>query len=259
MYVDQRLEWLRAPRVVPARCDRRRVDVLTDDRHRAITEKRRPPRHKLVQHRPERVQVRARAHIAAERLLRRHIGHRADHQALLRQTRAVLRQREPEITDLRHAILGQPDIARLQIAVHQLLLVRKLEPPTDRNRDPDRLIERNTLGRVLDQSLHVAATHQLRHHERLPGLLAQVEHRDDMRMRTQTPHRLRFPRNTSPRRLIQTLRLDQRKRNIPIKQQIMSQVNHLLTALAQKPLDHVPPPGKRSRLGRGDNRCVGLI
>ena len=70
---DQVLEVGRAVLAVPGRRDRRRVDVLRDHRRRVVGLERRLPRHELVEHRAERIEVRLRGDRAAERLLGRHV------------------------------------------------------------------------------------------------------------------------------------------------------------------------------------------
>jgi len=74
--------------------------MLGDDRHRLVADKRRASGDHLVQHRPERIEVRAGRHLAAHRLLGRHVRHRADHHPGLRQPRLVERDRQAEVPQL---------------------------------------------------------------------------------------------------------------------------------------------------------------
>jgi len=51
--------------------------------------------------------------------------------------------REPEVEDLHIAVRGQLDIRRLQIAVHNAMLVRGFECFSNLPRDRKRLVHRN--------------------------------------------------------------------------------------------------------------------
>ena len=108
---------------------------------------------------------------------------------------------------------------------------------------------------------HVAAAHQLGHDERLPVLLAKVEHRHDLRMRTEPAHRLRLTLHTLTAHAVQPLGLDQRERNITVKQRIVRKVHILLATLPKKTLNHIPARNERRRLrfsrGLRDRCCRG--
>jgi hypothetical protein len=121
----------------------------------------------LVEHGPEREEVRARVRQLAARLLRRHVGdgaHRgADARELVRLhrggrlgvLRAGLRARsldlgEPEVQDLRLPSGGHEDVGGLEVAVHDPLRVRRLEGVRDL--DPD-VEERPDLERPLPDPL----------------------------------------------------------------------------------------------------------
>jgi hypothetical protein len=114
---DDRFEVLRTSLGVPRWRYRRRVYVLTDDGRRVVAHERRPAGYHLVEHATKRVKVRARRDVGAQRLLRRHVRDRTNEHSLHRQPRLLERYREAEVTDLRGAVSGQPDVARLEIAV----------------------------------------------------------------------------------------------------------------------------------------------
>ena len=127
---------------VPGRRDGRRVDVLADHRRRVVAGERRLARDQLVEHAAERVEVGARRHLAAERLLRRHVRDRADEHAVHRQPRLLERDGEPEVADLGRAVGGEPDVAGLEVAVDDAVRVRVREPAADALRDLQRALER---------------------------------------------------------------------------------------------------------------------
>ena len=240
---------------MPGRRDRLRVQVLADDRHGLIAKERRATANHLVQHRSQAVEVAPGPDLAAHRLLRRHVRDRPHHHPGLRKTASVDRDRQAEVADLRPPIRRQPDVARLQITVRDPLLVRKLKTPTGLEPDLENALQRQPMVvGLLDQPLHVAAAHQLRHDERLPVLLTKIEHRHDLRMRTKPAHRLRLTLHTLTANTIQPLRLDQRKRNITVKQRIVRKEDILLATLPKKTLDHIAARNERRRLRLGLRR-----
>ena len=129
-------------RVVPGGRDRRGVDVLRDDRHGVVAEERRAAGHHFVRHAAQRVEVGAGVRLAAQRLLGRHVGDGADHHAFHRQAAAFEGHGEAEVADLGGAVLGQPDVAGLEVAMDDAALVRVRQTLLDLLRDADRLLYR---------------------------------------------------------------------------------------------------------------------
>jgi hypothetical protein len=126
--------------------------MLRDDRDGVVAEERRPPRDHLVEHRAERVEIGARFGGSAECLLGRHVRDGADHHAFDGEARAIAGDREAEVAELRRAVGGQPDVARLHVAVDDAGVVRVLEGPADFAGDTHRLLERQAmLRRALQQ------------------------------------------------------------------------------------------------------------
>ena len=103
---------------MPARSHRRRVEVLPDDGDGLVSDKRGPPTDHLVEQAAQRVEVGLGCYLAPGRLLRRHVGHGADHHAHTGQASPPKRHRQPEIAELGGPIRGQPHVARLQVPVH---------------------------------------------------------------------------------------------------------------------------------------------
>jgi hypothetical protein len=143
---DQALEHLRDIGVVPCGRDRRRPEVLRDDRERVVRGERNAAGHELVEHHSERIQVGARVDATTERLLRGDVGKRPDQAALqgkARDRRAVALSEcgdEPEIAELRHAVRIQPDVRRLQVAVHDAIRVSVRERRADVSGDAHRQV-----------------------------------------------------------------------------------------------------------------------
>ena len=94
-----------------------RVDVLRDHAHRIVAQEGRPARQHLIDHAAQGVEVAARIRLPSEGLLRRHVGDRAEHHAFHRQPRAIESDGEAEVAELGGAVLGEPDVAGLEIAV----------------------------------------------------------------------------------------------------------------------------------------------
>jgi hypothetical protein len=131
-------------------------------------------RQHLVEHAPEGPDVRAPVDRAAARLLRAHVGSRAENDAgassdgrerrrlhRIGGTRGVEGSRQSEIQHLHPAVWRQLDVGRLQIAVHDALLVRRLHPLGYLAGEGDRFVHRygaaaDPLGqrRSLDELQH---------------------------------------------------------------------------------------------------------
>ena len=138
------------------------------------------PGDQLVEHRAERVEVGLRRGLAAERLLRRHVGDGADHHPVLREARAVERDREPEVADLGDAVRGQPDVARLEVAVHDALRVREGEAARRRPSRSRACAPAAARPPPSRSALDIAAAHELGDDVGCAALLADVEDGDDV-------------------------------------------------------------------------------
>ena len=208
-------------------------------RGRVVADERRLTGHQLVEHRAERVEVRLRRGLATERLLRGHVGDAADHHPVLREPRTVHRDREAEVADLRDAVLRQPDVVRLQVAVHHALLVGESQSARDPLRNPQRLLGRQRPLGLLEQPLHVTAAHQLGDDVRLALVLTEVEHADHVRVGAEAAHRLGFSGNALPPYLAETLSLDHGEGHVAVEQLVVREVDALLATLAEEFADLV--------------------
>jgi hypothetical protein len=111
----------------------------------------RPGREHLVEHAPEREDVRAVVHALAAYLLRRHVSdgpqpsarlRGLDHRGRLRRFREAPgcdQLRDPEVEDLDVAVPGDEDVGGLEVAVDDPLLVGSGESLGDLGPDLDRL------------------------------------------------------------------------------------------------------------------------
>ena len=124
---DERLQGPGHLRVVPRRGYGRRVDVLADDGDDVVAQEGRPAGHHLIQHGSQGVEVAAGVGCAAQRLLRRHVGYGAQHHAGLGDPRPVYRHGQAEVAQLGGAVLGEPDVAGLQVAVDDATSVGVLQ------------------------------------------------------------------------------------------------------------------------------------
>ena len=121
----------------------------------------------LVEHDAERVQVRLTGHGPAEGLLGRDVVGRAQHPAVRGQSLLVERAGDPEVRDLRRALLVDQDVLRLHVAVHDVAGVRRPERAGDLDGVRDRL-RRRQAARAADPLLERLALDVLEHDVR-PG------------------------------------------------------------------------------------------
>ena len=134
----------------------------------------------------------------------------AHHRALGGETGAVQGNRQPEVTNLRGAVVGEPDVSRLQVPVHDAPSVGELQPLAGLLGDLDSLFQGKPLvGGSLYQTFYITAAHQFGNHVGLVRLLTQVEDGDYVRVRTQATHSLGLTGDAGSRGFIQTLGLYQ--------------------------------------------------
>ena len=143
-------------------------DGIEDDRGRASGE-RLPPRGHLVEHQPEREQIRAGVQVVAARLLGRHVGNRAERDARAGAQVFALRRHEgwlcvdhvrrtadlgeAEVENFRVAAPGHEDVRRLDVAVHDALDVGGVERVRDLRAEVDDLLHRKrpAVNQVLER------------------------------------------------------------------------------------------------------------
>ena len=132
--------------------------MLADDSHAVVAQERLATAYHLVEHGSQGLQVGARRNVPSHRLFRWHVGHRADHHAFLSQAGAVGGDGKAEVANLGCAVVGQPDIPWLEVAVNYAPAVSELQSPACFQGDADGLLKGQlVVGRVFDDTLWVKA------------------------------------------------------------------------------------------------------
>ncbi len=116
--VDQAFQCGRQERAARAQRHMRMIRDVEHQRHQIVGLERPLAGQHFVDHHAQRKHVGTRVEFAFGDLLGRHVGWRADHAGQLRGL-AVDEMRGAEVADLDVAALGQHDVFRLQVAVHQ--------------------------------------------------------------------------------------------------------------------------------------------
>ncbi|MCO5166527.1 MAG: protein kinase [Planctomycetes bacterium] len=160
---------------------RRRLvdDLLEEERARARVGV--LAREQLEEHDAERVDVGGRPRVGAAHLLGGHVLRRAEGHAGARELRLVVEDpRQAEVGDLRLEVLVEEDVARLEVAVHDPLVVSVRDRARHLGEDPERLAP---LEPARDRLAQVAARGEGHDDVGLPvGRLAGLEHADHVRV-----------------------------------------------------------------------------
>jgi hypothetical protein len=226
--------------------------VLRDDGDGVVAEERRSARHHLVERRTQCVEVAAGVGDAAHGLLWCHVGDGADEHPLLGEARAIQRHRQPEVSELRCTVGSEPDVAGLEVAVDDLVLVGVLESAAHLLGDGDRLVHRQPVQLGGTQSIRERAPLEvLAHDEGLPVLLADVEDRNDVRVVAQAAHGLGLALHADAALGVEALGLDERDGHVALEPGVVPQVDPLLRALTQEAADLVAAPADAGRHGAG--------
>ena len=167
--------------------------MLRDHAHSVVPEERRPAGHHLVEHRAEGVEVGAGVRSTPQRLLGRHIGDCTDHHAVRGHAAAVQGHRQAEVAQHRRPFGSKPDVAGLEVAVDDAVLVRVVQRQRHLLGRTYGLVDRQPVPfSVRELLLHRAARHIARDDVGLSFVLAHVVHHDHVRVIAQAPHRLRL-------------------------------------------------------------------
>jgi hypothetical protein len=229
------------------RCGRRlRIQLLREHRHQRPFEER-PSRDELVQHRAERVEIRAAVDALSAQLLRRHVRGRAEERARRGEARAIRRERDAEVAELGAALVREPDVVGLEVAVDEPVLVHEGERVEHVARDGDRAV--GAERPFCELRAHVAAGDELAHDERLPLLVADVEHGDEVRVRAQARHRAPLALEALAMRVLGARLRDERERAAAIELRVVDEIDDLLSAHAEHLPRHVAAAaeGRRQR------------
>ena len=155
--------------------------------------------------------------------------------------------------------LGQPDVARLEVAVHDAALVGVLQPLGHLVAElQDALHGHAVVGGFVNEVLDIAAAHELGDHVGLAVLLAEVKDGDDVRVRAEPAHRLRLAADAQSRGVVEALVLDQREGDLAIEEGVLGQEHLLLAALAQELDRLIASADKGGWRGGGGRRGGGL-
>ena len=139
----------------------------------------------LEEHDAQRVEVGLAGDGAAERLLGRDVVGRAEHAAVGGQALLVQRAGDPEVRDLRRALLVDEHVLRLDVAVDDLALVRGAERARDLDRVGDRLGDRQArvaADALLERLALDVLEDDVRRRMVRVALLAGVDDADDVRV-----------------------------------------------------------------------------
>ncbi len=232
--------------------------VLEDGRHRRerrVARERPPARGHLVEHDAQREDVRALVDRLALGLLRGHVRDGADDASLGRHgrggRRVVARQAgrlaqlgQAEVEHLDAAVVGDHHVVGLEVAVHDPLLVGRVNRVGQRDRDVEEPVELETL--LADAPGRAFAVDQL-HREEVDavGLLDRVD-RDDVRV-VERRDGLRFA--LEPLQAITApgqLRGQDLERHLPLELRVLGEVHLAHSACSELPEN----PVVRERLPR---------
>ena len=118
---------------------------------------------------------------------------------------------------------------------------------------------------LLELALDVAAGEQLVDDVGRAAFFADLEDRDDVRVRAEAAHRLRLAHDALAPDIVEAVRLDQREGDVAVEARVVREEDALLAALAEEPTHLVAAGGEGGRLlgrrgcshgGRG-TRAVG--
>jgi len=248
----QRLEIRAHLGVVPARRHRPGVQVLADHGHGVVAHEGRATGQHLVEHGAQRVEIRARRHASAHGLLGRHVGGRSHHRSLAGDARAVERDREAEVAEPDAAVVAEPDIPGLEIAVDDAVVVGVLEGGAQLLADVEDPSDGQAMALGLAElPVEVSAGDVLADQVDAAVLLVDVVDGHDVGVVAEAPHRLGFAPHAHE---VETLGLDEGDRHLAIEPRVASEKDALLGALPQEARELVAALCERlGRLG-GDAR-----
>ena len=140
------------------------------------------PGERFVHEHAERVEVGLRDDVGADALLGRHVLGRPERVTRLGERLGARELAHAEVEDLGRSFVAQEDVAGLEIAVNNALLVGRTERAADADEDGDRKARRDdVLARELvSEGAAVEALHDDVH--RAVGHLIEVVHARDVRM-----------------------------------------------------------------------------
>ena len=175
-----RLGVSRDGRCEPARRLRLGADVLECDGDRRLAGERHLPGEQLVEDDAERVEVGACVDPLALRLLGRQVGGGAEHRGGRGHRLVAHRARDAEVGHLHRAVVGEHDVAGLDVAVDEQVLVRVGERTAHVGGDLQAAVLGQPAG--VERLLQRAPVDALHDDERLVAVDARVEDDDEVRV-----------------------------------------------------------------------------
>ena len=221
--------------------------MLGDDRDRVVAREWRLAGEHLVEEGPERIEVGLRPCRLAERLLGGQIGDRADQRAAA-DPGSGLGRGQAEVAKSRVAVVVDPHVCGLQVAVNDAAGVGVLERAGDVGGDLDRPSHLEAPAGRREQASDVATRHVAADDEGIAGVLTRVEDRDDLRVVAELSHRIGFAARPGLHAGADAGRVVQRHGDLGARPRVLGEIDALT---------HCPAPGSagrgsgpRSRSGR---------
>ena len=193
----------------------------------------------LIEDAPQRIKVGLGVRCALERLFGRHVGDGPHHHPRLRQPASPLTARQPEVHQLRGTVLGDDDVLRLDVPVHDPLTMGVLQ--SLQHLEGDLHQPRHRHGQQFPQRLSL---HQLHHDRKLPAFFHRIKDGHDVRV-VQLRRRLRLAEKPACPFLPEQGRAEGLDRHRPLQQAVLSAVHHPHSAFAQLGVDAVAVPQQR--------------
>ena len=204
---------------------RRLVDVAQRDRDEVLPRERDVARQQLPEHDRERVDVRRRRDGASPRLFGGEVGARSHHGSGLRDADVHLeRACDPEVRHLDVALGVDQDVLRLDVAVDEAVRMRERERVGARGRELERATHRQRPGPA-DELLQVLAGDVLEDDVLAAGVLATVDHGDDVRVRQLRDRPRLAPEPLDGLVVAGVVRVQQLERHVAVEQAVACPVD----------------------------------
>ena len=171
-----------------ARRHRHFVHDFVDDRRDALAGKWFFSSDHFVQHDAERKNIGATIDGATLHLFRRHVARRAHHVRGLLHGSELQNFRGAEVGDFHRVVAGQHDVRRLDVAMHDVVFVRKLQRVARLLHDAQHARKRKRVAGI-EQRLNALAFNQFHRDVEEPVFFAGVVHDHDVVMRQQVQPR----------------------------------------------------------------------
>ena len=235
---DQRLEARRHVGRVVGRRPGQRGEVLRQDLRRVGARERRVAGDDLVERDAEGVEVARGPDVLAADELRREVADRADDDARRGQARRAEQVRDAEVAERRAAVLGEPDVVGLDVAVDDVVRVGVREPGRDLAAEADRVRVARALA--VEQLGQRAAAHRAQDEVGEAVVVARVVDGDDVRVVAEAPGDLRLADDARPCAL-GAGGDDDRERHLAVQPLVVGEVDLLRRPAAEAGADLVAP------------------